>query len=604
MKFLNSKFVKKHILFFILIPLVFISQIYLLKPHLQYGFEDTADQYITSFRELREKYPNPIQFLIQSTQELELFWVHEYYYVGILNYLYGDNLVAYHQTTHFLKSLATLSTYPLFFILTGSSLVAFISALMFAISYASAGSLEDLVVGGDYIGIMNLSIFLTIYFYLVKKGSDSSILTYLTGLIFLVSTLSIATTRSFPIVFIIVATEIFMIFKNRSAKNLKLIIKRLAIFILPILLVIVISSGDISQRINDVSTGLNQFIFSSGDTKAPLNSNYPGGEHELLLIPLGSFASTILPMAQLPSKTFILFLFLTIIIGFLLSKKPLRFIFVVILVWIIGNLVISWSWSTSSTHNFQDLSTKSIVGFYVLGLALSFFIEWLKTKNSLYIGLFLGPILSFMFVFITWLITQERLLLFLNIHRYLTISSVFISFFLGSFIVVFYKRLKSSRWLKLAAYFPFLLIPIFLIISSGEINKFFNDRFAYGFDFQDMDLMRRQLLPYLSDIKKSRLIYIDIYSDKKNSYYYGQIYHEGPLFWLTQYNKHINSSIIPYSIFNYEYLKSYVATRDGITGILYQGGNFYKPEDFRAVGVMDKKVIDITDQVKKELKLF
>ena len=97
------------------------------------------------------------------------------------------------------------------------------------------------------------------------------------------------------------------------------------------------------------------------------------------------------------------------------------------------------------THNFLDLNIKSPVGFYFLGLALAFFIEWLKNKDRLYIGLFLGPILSFLFIFGIWLGTYERILVFTNIHRYLTHSSIFISFFIGSLIVLLCKRLNSSK---------------------------------------------------------------------------------------------------------------------------------------------------------------
>src|SRR5258708_954911 len=53
--FILSK-IKKHLFFFILIPTVIISQVYLLKPHLHYGFIDLDDGYITEFKFLREKY--------------------------------------------------------------------------------------------------------------------------------------------------------------------------------------------------------------------------------------------------------------------------------------------------------------------------------------------------------------------------------------------------------------------------------------------------------------------------------------------------------------------------------------------------------------------
>lgn len=615
----TPKLIKKYILFLILIPLVFASQAFLLKPHLEYGFDDTADQYITQFRQLQEESQSPIQFVSKSLDgRLPLLWIHEHYYMWFLNHLFGNNQIAYHQATHFFKSLAILSTYPLFFLLSGSTAIAFVSSLIFSISYAAAGSLDPLVVGGDYIGIIALSTFLTIYFSLIRKGSNSKLITYFIGLFALISLLSIATTRAFPIVFVVLATEIFLILKDKSAHNTRLVIKRLVAFLLPILLIIIFEPEPVIERVNAVFSGMNEFVFSS-PTATTSNSSFPGGGHELLLIPFLSFASTILPTKLWPTSTVILFSLVTCVTALLLSKKPLRFILATFSVWILGSIFIHWAWSTSSTQNLADLKTKSIIGIYILGLSLAFLLEWLQTKNRYYIGLFLGPIVSFIFVFNAWLWTQERVLLFVNMHRYLTLSTVFISFFIGSLIIILYKRFKDGRLLRFTAFFPLCFIPIYFFMSSNEINNFYSTRSQEGVTLEDQDYMRRKLLPYLSDIdiKGKRLIYIDIYSDKgrvpsgiyQNSYYYGQIYHYGPLYWLHWYdqslykmNFHRSHELVPHSIFDYDLLKSGVTTKDGITGIIHQG-IFYEPDEFRAVRVMNKEVIDIKDQMVKELGL-
>lgn len=604
-------FIKKHIFFLILIPLVFVSQIFLLKPHLRYGFDDTADQYITQFRQLQEESKNPVQFVSKSLDgRLPLLWLHEHYYMWFLNHFFKDNKVAYHQATHFFKSLAILSTYPLYLFLSGSNLIAFISSLMFAISYSSAGSLEPLVVGGDYIGIIVLSAFLNIYFRMVKKKFYSKIKYYLLGLIFLILSLSIATTRTYPVILIILATEIFVLIRNSSTQSFVLVLKRAGFFLLPITLAIITKPELIIERMQGIYPWVDKYYISEG-------------MHELLLVPFLAFASTILPVKVWPSSPLIILFPLTIIMGLLLSKKPWRFILITSLVWIIGLLIINWLWSTSSTHNFEDIHTKSIIGFYILGLAFSFFIEWLYNKNALYTGLFLGPLLSFIFIFSIWLGTYERVLVFTNIHRYLTHSSIFISFFLGSLIVVLYNRFKDSKKLKFAAFLPFLIIPIFFNISQKEIKSFYDERFEYGFTLEDQDLMRRKLLPYLSDIdiKGKRLIYIDIYSDKglvknsivKNSYYYGQIYHYGPLYWLHWYDQSLykmdfrqSHQLVPHSVFDYDILKSMVRKKGEVTGIVYIANpccQFYKLNEFRAVRVMDREVVDIKEQVVKDLGL-
>lgn len=91
---ISTRIIKKHILFLILIPLVFTSQAFLLKPHLKYGFDDTADQYVSQIRQIREENPNLIQF-ISKTLELPMLWIHEYYYMGILNYFFMPALIFY-----------------------------------------------------------------------------------------------------------------------------------------------------------------------------------------------------------------------------------------------------------------------------------------------------------------------------------------------------------------------------------------------------------------------------------------------------------------------------------------------------------------------------
>lgn len=581
-----GKFIKKHILFFVLILLVFVIQSFLLKPYLSFGFDDTADQYAAQFSLIRQNYPDLIQFIPKSIEEIPLLWVHEYYYMGFLNHFLGDNLVAYHHVAHFLKSLAAISTYPMFFVLSGSSLLAFISSLMFAISYSSGGSLDPVVVNGDYLGIIALSTFFAIYFSLIKKGSNSRFVTYLTGLIFLLLSLSIATTRTFPVAFMILAIEIFILLKNRSFINLKLISKRLAIFLLPIIFIVILKPSPVIERVTAISVNLDEYFFTQG-------------MNELLLVPFLSFASTILPIRLWSYLPIVLFYILPIFLAFLLSKKPLKFLLITYTVVSLGLLVINWSWLSSSSHNFVELKTKTPMAFVTLGLAFSFLYEWLQNKNRLYIGLFLGPFLSFTFIFCIWILSQERGF-FNDIHRYLTHSSIFMSLFIGSLLVVLYNRFKNIK-LKIIAYFIFLLIPVYFIISLNQIKVFSDEKSKEGYTLKDQDIMRRQLIPYLEDAKSDRLIYIDLYSEK-DRVYYKEIYRYGPIYWNFWYGKTVKKDAILYSVFDYNLLKQSVSTKDGIKGILFQGV-FYQPFEFRAIKMQDKKAFDITDQVKKDLGL-
>src|SRR5436189_147851 len=87
---LVTKIIKKHYLFLLLTPVIIIGQIYLLAPHLKYGLDGGDNGEILEFRQLRDKYPDNIQYVINS-YKLWGIYSHQYYFLGILNYLFGTN---------------------------------------------------------------------------------------------------------------------------------------------------------------------------------------------------------------------------------------------------------------------------------------------------------------------------------------------------------------------------------------------------------------------------------------------------------------------------------------------------------------------------------
>ncbi len=591
-----KKLLRTHFLFFILIPLIFASQIYLLQPQLKYGFGDIDDGSVAFFITLKRQYPNPVQFIMKSLQEWPTLYLHQYYYIGILNFFLGDNFVAYHQTAHFFKALAALSTYPLFFVLSGSILVAFVSSIFFAISYATTGDLLNVVTAGNYLAISTMSIFLTIYFHLIKSKESRIFPLYPLALIFLFLTFVISTARTYPLVIIILLSELFVLFRNRSCNKLNLNIRRFVFFLLPLLLAIIltlITSANITERISTVLALTIQY-------------NLSGNDNGYLLIPFTAFASTILPTYIWPSYIYLLFFFLTPALALLLSKHPSRFIMITFIIWVIGILLASIL--TGGANYSIDLENKSPIGFYILGLSLAFFLDWLEHRNSLYVGFFLGPIFSFIMIFGMWVGTHERNLLFFNEHRYLTLSTVFINFFLGTFTVVLYKKLRNT-FFKRIAYFSFLLILVYFVISVQEIKQLFDSPYLFVGNFEDQNYMRGQLLPYYQNlsIENPRLIYIDKDTDLNNKNYYEKNIiagyrgdgNAGWAGWWPQIN--FRRELVPPIITDFNKLKSLMVTRDGIKGFIFED-IFYNSNNFFALRLIDKKVLDITDQVKKDLK--
>lgn len=606
--------IKKHSLFFLLIPIVVFSQMYLLAPHLKFGLIDLDNGELYDFRELRAKNPDNIQFFIKS-YKLWGAYSHQYYYMGLLNFFFGSNFESYHQTAHVLKIIATISAYPLFFVISGSSLTAFIAAIIFAFSPAAVGSLESVIHGTTYAAIIMLNIFLSFYIYFVKKRISKFSLVFV-SLIFLLLSLAFSTVKVYPAVILIVIFEFIYLLRNRSKANLVISIKRAFVLLSPLLLVFIFKPAE-----NEIGAfgKLSVHIVS-------LIKSLTMGRLDHLLIPFVALSTTVLSakswnflgMAQtnslfeylghLLTMPMMILMTLTALLAGILSKKILKFCLVVFLTTAIGGIL---TYLFSIGHSGIQIN-QAIAGFFVLGLSFAFLIEWLNNKNQLYIGLFFGPLVAFFYIVNIWSGSGELELFFTGVHRYLTVTSVFTSLFLGNLIVLLYKSILQKTKLKLFSFLPMLLLIPIIFSSIQEINDWYNYSFAIGFGEEDKIYMRVQLKPYFQNLNldNPKLIYIDTYTDKENTQYYGNTITAGFNVW-PEWLPNINfkGELIPYLTMDFNLLKSSVTQVNDQKGILYyqtlyKRSVFYKPENFYAILLKDKKVIDITDQVKTELGLI
>ena len=604
---------KKHYLFFLLIPIVVISQIYLLAPHLKFGLIDLDNGELYDFRELRAKNPDNIKFFIKS-YELWGAYAHQYYYMGLLNFFFDSNFESYHQTSHVLKIIATISAYPLFFILSGSSLTAFIAAIIFAFSPAAVGSLESVIHGTTYAAILMFNIFLSFYIYFIKnKISKFSLVSV--SLVFLLLSLAFATVKVYPVVILIPIFEFIYLLRHYSKVDLIISIKRAFILLSPLLLVFIFKPAE-----NEIGAfgKLSLHIVS-------LIQSLIIGRLDHLLIPVVALSTTILPakswnfLGMIQTNNFIEYLgrlltlpmmtlmVLTALLAGILSKKLLKFCLVVFLVTTIGGF---FTYLFSLGHP-GILVNQALAGFFILGLASAFFIEWLNSKKILYFGLFFGPFVAFFFIVNIWSGSGELELFFTGVHRYLTVVSIFTSFFIGNLLVILYKSIRQKIRSKLLSLLPLLLLIPIILLSIQEINEWYNYSFAVGFGEPDKIYMRAQLQPYFQNLNPDnpKLIYIDTYTDKENTQYYGNTIVAGfnvwPL-WLPNIN--FKGELVPYLTTEFDVLKSSVTEVNGQKGILYyqtlyKRSVFYKPDNFNAVLLKSKRVIDITDQIKAELGL-
>lgn len=610
-----SKIFKTHPLFFLLIPIVLISQMYLLSYDSKLGLIDVDNGTLYYFRQLRDKYPDNLQFLINSYKNWGTY-SHQFYYMGLLNYFFGTNFENYHIVAHIFKITATIGIYPLFYFLSGSSLVAFLGAISYSTLPSSMGSLYGISNGNDYPAILTLTIFLIFYLYSIKKNVVSlKWLLYM--FVFFFSSLVISPERSLPIIVLILIFEAIWILGHYSNASLITSTKRAGILLSPILLFLILKpSSDAVGSMITLQANIGNLL-----------KGIAGGRWDYLMNPFISFSSTFLPsehwtfigvtqtdnliqyMINLLIAPMLTLFIPTLIVIAVLSKKPLRFILLVFLITMFGGIS-SYFWALG--HQGM-LINQSIAGFYILGLAAGFLMEYLENKNLLYFGLFFGPFVSFIIIITMWL-TSGKMDPFQGVFRYLTIASVFSCLGVASFIVLLHKRIYQKRMLlMLISLLPFLLLIQIIRLNILDIKDYYDYSLATGNGWEDQNKMRQLLFPYYQNlsIENPRLIYIDIHTDSINTQYYSNTIYAGghawPMYWP---NVGTKEGIVPQLVIDYQMLKSWVTKKDEKVGLFDKGisqsykPTLYKPENFFAVRLINRKLIDITDQVKKDLGLY
>lgn len=248
------------------------------------------------------------------------------------------------------------------------------------------------------------------------------------------------------------------------------------------------------------------------------------------------------------------------------------------------------------------LINQAIAGFYILGLAVGFLMEYIETKNSLHFGLFFGPFVAFIFILTMWL-TSGSMDTFKGIYRYLTIAAIFSSLFLGNIFALLHKR---------TFLLPFLVLLVIIRLNIAEVKDYYDRALNIGYGWEDQNEMRQLLLPYYQNLSADnpRIIYVDIHSDAINTQYYSNTIYAGWDAWPAWFpSVNFKPGIIPYMAADYSVLKSWVREDRGKTGIFYPGTflsykpTFYTSENFFAVRFINRQLIDVTEEIKQELKL-
>ncbi len=615
---------------FLIILIVVVIQFSLLKVILNNGF--TGDDWLLLFDYKTTISPSVIFLdkIFGVFHTKGIYTAYQALYIGILESFFKGNYQAYQITNIIFKILATLSLYPLILVIFKRRLLAFLTTVLYAISYSSAGALQFVVKGSDYLAIFFMNIFLLSYYYSfkIKKRSLLLISSILLFLSFILSPI-----RMYPLLLFIIFVEVFIWIKRKGLLGLVISLLRLLLILAPFLMMLLLLYKSTGNYLNGPFVIYNFLSY---------------GNYQLLLSPFAGLGYTFLPndywfifgrlnldnfkdyLVFLLRGPIIIYSIITILIGFLITarkKTRFTFIFGVILVNIAFEIICYFLITNlrgiagPNVKGFYPVSTYAIfLGFFCLSLGFASLFTWFKNRsNILLLSLFLGPVFSSVFLWGTWLIIGDSLTFKEGIHWYLIIPPIGSSLFLASLMVLGFDRIKrilNPNLKKVLLGFLFLTIFAQYLISNREIHTTFSYLTSIGYGASDQEEIKSKLLSHIKDPldKKPTLFYLDASKDLQNQLFF-------PVTLISGFEKRMhfrNWEIINGCIsliYDKTILKKSIIIKDGIKGFnanslcvensfgVSESEIFYKPDDFYAFRLKNKEVIDIKKSVLEELGL-
>lgn len=611
------------LIFVFLILSVSLLQYFIIRPF-DVGFAPDDWIFVFWYKALGE---NPILKLPEVWQERGPYTTFFLYYLGILVDIWGINYWAIGLTNLSLKVLATVSVFPMVLLVFKNKLLAFMSVLLYAISYSSVGSLEFAVKGMDYLSIFFMNSFLMSYYLLVKKGLNSRWLPI--SCILLTLTLISSTIRSYPLLVLIPAVEVFIWVQGRTLNRAKTGLKRtfwfylpfilLFVYKLPLMIAIILAALTYPQRILE-------------------------GNWHLLLIPVQGLGFMFVPLeiwgrfikplvfenlyaygvGLITGGPLLILGGLTIFLSFFASRKPLGFILTILIV----NVFLQTAAYIMAFHSLgipSDLRVNfdpprlysTIPGIFVISLAISFFREWLSNKkNLLLLALWVTPLSALIFSALIWLLAGLNLS-YNETSYYLVVASEGMSIFTAAVLTLILDKDQQKKWIKVFTVMLVALIILTIFIINREvINKFFISMNSKGRNYIDQQMIQNTFKKQLNnfDYSKPAFFYFDGSDIGKDGTFFGEAFLSVFPHWIhVKDNKLIDGCA---EVFYEDRIKlaSLIQIKDGEKGILYKSlcvkdGKawnqevFYKKENIYAFKLKNRDFIDIKDEILEELGL-
>lgn len=613
----RPNFFKSKLFWLIIVtPSIILSQYFLLLPHQQYGFYDVDWGFLSFFKQPASNPFLPLGFIERYA------WLgpygHESYYVGTLVSLFGLDFQSIQIATQVFKVIGIIVIFFAIILIFDSPLLAFTTAIITAFSFASIGSLSNVVTGTEYLGtIFFAGFYLTYASLILSKKTDWKKL--IISFILLYTCLVVATTRLFPLIFVTLFTELYILYAYPKLR--KITATRMLVLLGPILLISVVFPSHVSSWLianapdhihkiqnGDFSLAL-QPLMSLGSILFPHdtwsffgNIPYMPPIDTALHNAVKDYLLSLQILKYIALKTFGILGFLSLISGILLFPRPKKFILRTIAGTVLFGSLAAFIMGIGKNSLDPSFLAPALIGIFILSFGFAAFLEWRQNRNLLYLGLFVGPFFAIIMILFTWIATNN--IPFFAPHRYVTIPSLWMSFFLATFIVVGVRNLQKRKQPKVLSYLPFLLlIPLFLL-DTTVINSYFKHELSIGYAAHDQQSMRKQLNSYLKTLPtdKPSLFYFDSQSEPNNGEWYANTVTSGfPTWMLWNPRINFNAKLAPDLFWNSDsQLHEYIGTQSGVTGFI-KNKVFYPPSHFYAFKLKDKKVKNITEEVLKDL---
>jgi len=634
---------KNHLLIFIFLFGLVVSFYYLLYlRYLDYGMHSDDWISLIRYKALEVDLPHKIQFY-WSRGDVGPHATSQVIYMGILESLFGLNYKIFAHINIIFKILATLSLYPLMLLVFKRELLAFLTVILYSISYSTVGTFFVVIQGTEYLAIFFMNIFLIIYYFITKNQIISLNLKWIFALMLSFSiAILLAPSRLFPLIPLPLLIEFFLWLHMRanynlsgarissSAYNLKFAIRKLFFLYIPFILLFIYSPIAATQSsilpIIHLQKILEGYWFIILSPMSGLGYMIFWDSYWVKLIGslnIDNFRSYLFFLIFRASFVFGL---ISIILGLILSKRRKRFIFLTIVLNFILEVLVFFLATNHLKIPIENrvgwdfnILYSVLIGVFVVSVSVSCYIEWLQDKkNGLLLAIWVGSLTSLYFVFCNWLFANS-FLSFVPTHEYLTIPAIGISLMFAAILTTYYEKIKTIKFLHLGVVLAFL--TLFLsFIPIYSINKKLSVEYISRIVRQNNALKQQNIQQKIrgqikeSATNKNILVFFDWTKDQLNSEFYSETIHSSFPQWMHYYKRKIIEGCIN-EVTNKKTLANSKAEKDGKKGFLWQGvcvkqpgGHFfldqivfYELDNFYAFEINNNNLTNIKESILKDI---